>query len=143
MTALNLTKDQASRAIREALNEEDVNLETDVSRLQQVQEAFPELFERFLEANDIAYPSPQAAWESLANSLREHLVGIARHVEHKINPARKHRLALRANGQPKDYSYGKNLNETFTLQSKHSIGQASNNGPCSAWIPTRNHRALE
>jgi len=92
-----------------------VNLETDTSRVQQAQETFPELFERFLEANDIAFPSLQAEWEALTNSFKEQLVGIARHVEHKINPARKHRLANRANGKQKESAYGKNLNETFTL----------------------------
>jgi len=60
MIALNLTKDQATSAILEALNEGDVNLETDASRVQQVQDTFPELFEKFLEGNDIAFPSLQA-----------------------------------------------------------------------------------
>ena len=115
MIALNLTKDQATSAILEALNEGDVNLETDASRVQQVQDTFPELFDKFLEGNDIAFPSLQADWEALTNSFKEQLVGIARHVEHKINPARKHRLIFRANGKPKESPNGKHLNETFTL----------------------------
>ena len=49
MTALNISKDQATSAILEALNEGDEDKETDVSRFQQVRETFPELFERFLE----------------------------------------------------------------------------------------------
>jgi len=59
MIALNLTKDQATSAILEALNEGDEDKETDVSRFQQVQETFPELFEKFLEVNDIAFPTLQ------------------------------------------------------------------------------------
>jgi len=115
MTALNLTKDQATTAILEALNEGDEDKETDVSRFQQVQEAFLELFEQFLEVNDIAFPALQADWEALSNSFKEHLAGIARHVDHKINPARKYRLGHKANGQPKEAPKGKKLNETFTL----------------------------
>ena len=37
MTALNLTKDQATTAITEALNEGDEDKDTDISRFQQVQ----------------------------------------------------------------------------------------------------------
>jgi len=48
MTALNLTKDQATTAITEALSEGDEDKDTDISRFQQVQEAFPENFEQFL-----------------------------------------------------------------------------------------------
>jgi len=115
MTALNLSKDQATSAILEALNEGDEDKETDVSRFQQVQEAFPELFEPFLEVNDIAFPTLQSDWEAFSNSFKEHLAGIARHVDHKINPARKHRLGYKANGRPKEAPQGKQLNETFTL----------------------------
>jgi len=43
MTALNLTKYQATTAITEALNEGDEDKDTDISRFQQVQEAFPKL----------------------------------------------------------------------------------------------------
>jgi len=57
MTALNLSKDQATTAITEALNEGDEDKATDVSRFQQVQEAFLENFEQFLEANDIPFPA--------------------------------------------------------------------------------------
>ena len=115
MTALNLTKDQATTAIIEALNEGDEDKETDVSRFQQVQEAFPEYFEQFLETNDIPFPVLQADWEAFSNSFKEHLPGIARHVDFKIIPARKHRLGHKANGQPKQAPKGKLLNETFTL----------------------------
>jgi len=115
MIALNLSKDQATSAILEALNAGDEDKETDVSRFQQVQEAFPELFEQFLEANDIAFPTLPPAWEAFSNSFKEHSAGIARHVDYKINPARKHRLGSRANGQPKEAPQGKRLNETFTL----------------------------
>jgi len=115
MITLNLTKDQATSAILEALNEGDEDRETDVSRYQQVQEVFPELFEKFLEVNNITFPTLQPNWEAFSNSFKEQLVGIARHVDHKINPARKHRLAFRANGQPKEAPHGKHLNETFTL----------------------------
>ena len=63
--ALNLTKDQATSAILEALNEGDEDKETDTSRFQQVQDTFPELFERFLEVNDIAFPTLQPEWEGV------------------------------------------------------------------------------
>jgi len=56
MTALNLTKDQATTSITEALNKGDEDRDTDVSRFQQVQEAFLDNFEQFLETNDIAFP---------------------------------------------------------------------------------------
>jgi len=112
MTALNLTKDQATTAITEALNEGDEDKDTDISRFQQVQEALPENFEQFLETNDIAFPVQQEDWEAFSNSFKEHLAGIARHVEFKI----KHRLGHRASGQPKEASKGKLMqNETFTL----------------------------
>jgi len=81
MTALNLTKDQATTAITEALNEEDEDRNTDVSKFQQVQEAFPDNFEQFLETNDIAFPILQADWEAFSNSFKEHQAGIARHVD--------------------------------------------------------------
>ena len=78
MTALNLTKDQATTAITEALNEEEEDKDTDVSRFQQVQEAFPENFEQFLETNDIPFPLLSADWEAFSNSFKEHSAGIAR-----------------------------------------------------------------
>ena len=115
MTALNLTKDQATTAITEALNEGDEDKDTDISRFQQAQKAFPEIFEQFLETNDIPFPVQQADWEVFSNSFKEHQAGIARHVDFKINPARKHRLGHKANGQPKEAPKGKLLNETFTL----------------------------
>ena len=59
MTALNLTKDQATTAITEALNEGDVDKDTDVSRFQQVQEAFPDNFEQYLKKK--RHPLPRAA----------------------------------------------------------------------------------
>jgi len=115
MIALNLTKDQATSVILEALNEGDEDKETDVSRFQQVQEIFPEVFEKFLEVNDIAFLTLQPEREAFSNSFKEQPVGIARHVDHKMNPARKHRLAFRASGQPKEVPHGKHLNETLTL----------------------------
>jgi len=116
MMALNLTKDQATTAITEALNEGDEDKDTDISRFQQVQEAFPEIFEQFLETNDIPFPVLQVDWEAFSNSFKEHLAGIARHVEFKINPARKHRLGHRASGQHKEAPKGILMqNETFTL----------------------------
>jgi len=121
MTAINLTKDQATTAITEALNKGDEDKDTDISRFQQVQEAFPEVFEQFLETNDIPFPvlqhqSIQEDWEAFSNSFKEHLAGIARHVEFEINPARKHRLGHRASGQPKEAPKGILMqNETFTL----------------------------
>jgi len=73
-------------------------------------------FEQFLETNDIACPVQQVDWEAFSNSFKEHMTGIARHVEFKINPARKHRLGHRASGQPKEAPKGKLMqNETFTL----------------------------
>jgi len=107
MTALNLTKDQATTAIMEALDEGDEDKDTDISRFQQVQEAFPENFEQFLYTNDIAFPVQHGDWEAFSNSFKEHLAGIARHVEFKINPARKHRLGHKASGQPRDPPKGR------------------------------------
>ena len=85
-------------------------------RFQQVQEAFPENFEQFLETNDIPFPVQQGDWESFSNSFKEHLAGIARHIEFKINPARQHSCGQRASGQPIEPPKGKLMqNETFTL----------------------------
>jgi len=81
MTVLNLTKDQATTAITEALNEEDEDKDTDISRFQQVQEAFLENFEQFLYTNDIAFPVQHGDWEAFSNSFKEHMAGIARHLE--------------------------------------------------------------
>jgi len=80
MTALNLTKDQATTAITEALNEGDDDKATDVSRFQQVQEAFPDNFEQFLEAIDTPFPAGPNEWEGFSNSFKEHKAGITRHV---------------------------------------------------------------
>jgi len=100
MTALNLTKDQATTAITESLNEGDEDKATDVSRFQQVQEALPDYFEQFLEANDIPFPAGPNEWKAFSNSFKEHLAGITRHLEYKINPARKHRLGHKASSRP-------------------------------------------
>jgi len=70
MTALNITKDQATTAITEALNEGDEDKDTDISRFQQVQEAFPKNFEQFLYTNDIAFPVQHADWEAFSNSFK-------------------------------------------------------------------------
>jgi len=116
MTALNLTKDQATTAITEALNEGDEDKDTDISRFQRVQDAFPDNFEQFLEVNDITFPTQNEQWEAFSNSFSEHAAGIARHVDFNINPARKHRLGHRANGQPRDPPMGRLMSsETFTL----------------------------
>jgi len=116
MTALNLTKDQATTAITEALNEGDDDKATDVSRFQQVQEAFPDNFEQFLEAIDTPFPAGLIEWEAFSNSSKEHMAGITRHVEFKFNPARKHRLGHKASGRPKEPPASTlKQNETFTL----------------------------
>jgi len=116
MTALNLTKDQATAAITDALNEGDEDKDTEISRFQHVQEAFPEKFGQFLETTDISFPVQQEDWEAFSNSFKEHLAGIAKQVDFKINPARKHRLRYRASGQPREPPTGKLMhNETFTL----------------------------
>jgi len=116
MTALNLTKDQATATITDALNEGDEDKDTDISRFQQVQEAFPENVEQFLEPNDVAFPVQQGDWEAFFNSFKEHLAGIARYIEFKINPARQHSCGQRASGQPIEPPKGKLMqNETFTL----------------------------
>ena len=70
MTALNLTKDQATTVIMEALHEGDEDKDTNISRFQQVQDAFPDNFEQFLEVNDIAFPTQHDDWEAFFNSLR-------------------------------------------------------------------------
>jgi len=116
MTALNLTKDQATTAIMEALNEGDEDKDTDISRFQQVQDSFPDNFQKFLEVNDVSFPSQHENWEAFSNSFNEHAEGIARHVDFKINPARKHRLGHKANGLPRDPPRGRLMNsETVTL----------------------------
>jgi len=116
MTTLNLSKDQATTAITEALNEGDEDKATDVSRFQQVQEAFPENFEQFLETNDIPFPAGPSKWEDFSNSFKEHLAGITQHVEYKINPVRNHRLGHKANIQPKEAPTSTlRQNEIFTL----------------------------
>ena len=84
VTALNLTKDQATTAITEALNEGDDDNATDVSRFQQVQEAFPENFEQFLETNKIPFPAGPSEWEAFSNFFKEHLAGITRHVDIRL-----------------------------------------------------------
>jgi len=116
MTALNLTKDQATAAITEALNEGDDDKATDISRFQH----FPNNFEQFLEANDIPFPTQNEHWEAFSNSFKEHAAGIARHVDFKINPARKYRLGHRAIGQPRAPPRGK-LMSSETVTSPTSI----------------------
>ena len=116
MMTLNLTKDQATTAILEALNEGDEDKATDVSRFQQVQEAFPENFEQFLETNDIPFPAGPSEWGTFSNSFKEHLAGITRHVEYKIHPVRNHRLRHKANRKPKEARTSTlRQNQTFTL----------------------------
>jgi len=116
MTVLDLTKDHATTAITEALNEGDEDKATDVSRFQQAQEAFPNIFEQFLEAIDIPFPTGPNEWEAFSNSFKEHMAGITRHVQFKINPARKHRLGHKASGRPKEPPASTlKQNETFTL----------------------------
>ena len=76
----------------------------------------PENFEQFLERNDISFPVHQAEWEAFLNYFKEHWAGIAKHVDFKINPARKYRLLYKASVQPRAPPTGKLMkNETFTL----------------------------
>jgi hypothetical protein len=66
--------------------------------------------------NDIAFPVQHGDWEAFSNSFKENLAGIARHVEFKINPTRKHRLGHKTSGQPTDPPKGRLMqNETVTL----------------------------
>jgi len=66
--------------------------------------------------NDIAFPVQHGDWEAFSNSFKENLAGIARHVEFKINPTRKHRLGHKTSGQPRDPPKGRLMqNETVTL----------------------------
>jgi len=76
MTALNLTKDQATTAITEALNEGDDDKTTDVSRYQQVYNAFPDNFQKYLEAIDIAFPAGPLEWMALSDSFKAHMAGV-------------------------------------------------------------------
>ena len=116
MTALNLTKDQATTAITETLNEGDDDKATVVSRFQQAQEFFPDNFDQFLEVIDTHFPVGPIEWKTFSNSFKEHMVGITRHVEFKFNPSRKHRLGHKASGRPKEFPASTlNQNETFTL----------------------------
>jgi len=116
MTALNLTKDQATTAIMEALNEGDDDKMTDVSRFQQVQEAFPDNFEQYLEAINTPFPAGPLELMAFSNSFKTHMAGITRHVELKLKPARKHRLGHKASGRLKEPPTSTlKQNETFTL----------------------------
>jgi len=116
MTALNLTKEQATTAITEALNEGDDDKTTDVSRYKEVSETFPDNFQNFLEATDTPFPTGPIEWTALSDSFKAFQVRITRHVELGLNPARKNRLANKANGRPKDPPTSMlRQNETFTL----------------------------
>ena len=116
MTALNLTKEQATTAITQALNEGDADTTTDASRFQEVSSAFPENFLSFLEGTDTSHPTDPTAWTGLADSFKLFQGRVTRHVEHGLNPARKDRLAYKANGQPQDPPTGTlRQSETFTL----------------------------
>jgi len=116
MTALNLTKEQATTAITQALNEGDADKTTDASRFQEVSGAFPENFHTFLEGTDTSHPTEPTAWTGLADSFKLFQGRVTRHVERGINPARKNRLAYKANGQPQDPPTGTlRQSETFTL----------------------------
>jgi len=64
----------------------------------------------------VSFPVHQAEWEAPSNSFREHLAGIAKHVDFKINPARKYRLQYKASGHPRAPPTGKLMNnESFTF----------------------------
>jgi len=116
MTALNLTKDQATTAITEALNEGDDDKTTDVSRYKEVDNTFPDNFHKYLEAMVVPYPGGEVEWMAISDSFKAHMAGVTRHVEFKLNPARKHRLAHKASGRPKDPPTSTlRQNETFTL----------------------------
>ena len=116
MTALNLTKEQATTAIKAALNEGDEEKTTDASRFKEVSDTFPEKFQSFLTGTDTPQPTAPTDWTGFTGSFKAFQGRITRHVEHAINPARKNRLANRANGTPKDPPTGKlKQSETFTL----------------------------
>jgi len=116
MTALNLTKEQATTAITEALNEGDDDKTTDVSRYKEVSETFPDNFQSFLEATDTPFPTGPLEWTAFSDSFKAFQVGVTRQVEYRLNPARKNRLANKANGRPKDPPTSTlRQNETFTL----------------------------
>ena len=116
MTALNLTKEQATTAITEALNEEDDDKVTDASRFEEVSDAFPDNFLAFLVAQDTPHPTGPTEWTGFSDSFKSVQGKITRHVERELNPARKNRLANKANGQPKDPPTGTlRQSETFTL----------------------------
>jgi len=70
MTALNLTKDQATMAITEALNEGDDDKTTDVSRYKEVSDTFPDNFQNFLEATDTPFPTGPIEWTALSDSFQ-------------------------------------------------------------------------
>ena len=115
MTALNLTKEQATTAIAQALNEGDDDKTTDASRFEEVSEIFQENFQTFLEGTDTPHPAGPT-WLGFADSFKLYQGRITRHVERGINPARKSRLAHKANGQPKGPPTGTlRQSETFTL----------------------------
>jgi len=57
MTALNLTNEQATTAIMEALNEGDDDKTTDVSRYKEVSENFPDNFQKILKVCGHSLPN--------------------------------------------------------------------------------------
>ena len=116
MTALNLTKEQATTAIMQALNEKDEDTKTDASRFEEVSGAFPENFQDFLAGTDTSHPTDPTAWTGIADSFKLFQGKVTRHVERVLNPARKHRLAFKTNGQLQDPPSGTlKHSETFTL----------------------------
>ena len=116
MTALNLTKEQATTAITEALNEGDGDKTTDASRFEEVSDAFPDNFLTFLEATDTPHPTGPTDWTGFADTFKTFQGRITRHVERALNPAHKYRLANKANGKLKDPPTGTlRQSETFTL----------------------------
>jgi len=123
MTALNVTKDQATTAITEALNEGDDNKTTDVSRYKEVYDTFPDNFQGYLEAMDVPYPGGEAEWTALSDSFKAHMAGVTRHVEFKFNPACKHRLAHKADL--------KTLQSAHLGRTKHSPSPTSTSSPSS------------
>ena len=127
MQALSLMKDQATAAILAAMDEGDDNLVTDTLRIQRVQERFPDNFQNFLERNDTAFPTDDPQWLILLNTFKDLVAVIGRHVEHGINPARKSRLLLKANGNPRAPPASRvkpMTSETFTLSNLNILSSA-------------------
>jgi len=125
MTALNLTKEQATTAITEALNEGDEGKTTDDSRFKEASDTFPGNFQKFLVGTNTPHPTGPTEWTSFTNSFKVYQGRITRDVEHAINPARKGRLANKANGKPKDSPTGTlKQSETFTLSNLNIFSDA-------------------